>query len=244
MAAAVLVTAAHGSAQKSVEGRPGADGEQAQNLLFAGSTATAKPGANDEELYISGKRCGSQGTPHCAARGLAACRQPPPARQQAPQADAVYVPCFCAPLFLCRVSCWSPHAWHDLLHQHATPMRSVVWTAGGVVRKQLTAQAPVMRAAWCFFQNTGPEPILCLLHPGGALSVFTHDGDSHVIPLPGSFTGLWPLPQGVLLTVRCGGCGGRGQPFAGLAGWLWVGGTCWLCGPTARACAGVPGCCS
>lgn len=79
-------------------------------------------------------------------------------------------------------------------------MCSVVWTAGGVLRKQLSAAAPVLTAAWCYFQNTGPDAILCLLHPA-ALSVYTQDGDSHIIPLPGNFTSLWPLPQGVLLTV-------------------------------------------
>lgn len=77
----------------------------------------------------------------------------------------------------------------------------MAWAAGGVLRKQLGAAGPVLRAAWCFFQNTGPEPILCLLHHG-ALSVHTQEGDSHLVPLPGTFTGLWPLPQGVLLTVR------------------------------------------
>ncbi|EFN54662.1 hypothetical protein CHLNCDRAFT_135253 [Chlorella variabilis] len=76
---------------------------------------------------------------------------------------------------------------------------AVVWTAGGVLRKQLTVPAPVLKAAWCIFQNTGPDAILCLLQLG-VLSVHTQDGDSHTIPLPGSFTGLWPLPQGVLLT--------------------------------------------
>ncbi|PRW45626.1 anaphase-promoting complex subunit 1 isoform X2 [Chlorella sorokiniana] len=76
---------------------------------------------------------------------------------------------------------------------------SVAWTAGGVLRKQLTTPAPVLAAAWCHFQNTGPDPILCLLH-SGSLGVYTQDGDSHAVPLPGAFTGLWPLPQGVLLT--------------------------------------------
>ncbi|KAL4443950.1 hypothetical protein ABPG75_011687 [Micractinium tetrahymenae] len=76
---------------------------------------------------------------------------------------------------------------------------SVAWAAGGVLRKQLGAAGAVLRAAWCFFQNTGPEPILCLLHHG-ALSVHTQGGDWHAIPLPGAFTALWPLPQGVLLT--------------------------------------------
>ncbi len=105
---------------------------------------------------------------------------------------------------------------------------SVAWAAGGVLRKQLGGTGPVLRAAWCFFQNTGPEPVLCLLHHG-ALSVHTHGGDVHHIPLPGAFTALWPLPQGVLLTVRSGGshtgrgrtpgaCGGaaagEGQPQA------------------------------
>ena len=85
----------------------------------------------------------------------------------------------------------------------------MAWTAGGVLRKQLTAAAPITAAAWCYFQNTGPDPILCLLHSeGAALSCYTQDGDSHVIPLTGSFTGLWPLPQGVLLTV--GGTVGGG----------------------------------
>lgn len=78
---------------------------------------------------------------------------------------------------------------------------SVAWTAGGVLRKQLTTPAPVLAAAWCHFQNTGPDPILCLLH-SGSLGVYTQDGDCHAVPLPGAFTGLWPLPQGVLLTVR------------------------------------------
>ena len=77
---------------------------------------------------------------------------------------------------------------------------SVVWTAGGMLRKQLTTAAPVIAAAWCFFQNTGRDAILCLLQHG-VLSVHTQDGDCHTIPLPGSFSGLWPLPQGVLLTV-------------------------------------------
>ena len=71
-----------------------------------------------------------------------------------------------------------------------------------MLRKRLTTAAPVLNAAWCFFQNTGPDAILCLLHPG-ALSVYTQDGDSHIVPLPGHFSRLWPLPQGVLLTVSC-----------------------------------------
>ena len=70
-----------------------------------------------------------------------------------------------------------------------------------MLRKQLAAPAPVLAAAWAFFQNTGPDAILCLLH-SGALSVYTQDGDSHLVPLPGAFTAVWPLPQGVLLTVR------------------------------------------
>lgn len=85
----------------------------------------------------------------------------------------------------------------------------MAWTAGGVLRKQLTTAAPVSAAAWCHFQNTGPDAVLCLLHDG-ALSCHTQDGDSHVIPLPGTFTGLWPLPQGVLLTVRVPGQRGAG----------------------------------
>ena len=71
-----------------------------------------------------------------------------------------------------------------------------------MLHKQLAVAGPVLRAAWCYFQNTGPDAILCLLHDG-ALSCYTQDGDCHAIPLPGHFTGLWPLPQGVLLTVRC-----------------------------------------
>jgi hypothetical protein len=69
-----------------------------------------------------------------------------------------------------------------------------------VLRKQLTTQAPVLQAAWCYFQNTGSDAILCLLHPS-LLSLYTVDGDYHTVPLPGHFTALWPLPQGVLLTV-------------------------------------------
>jgi hypothetical protein len=76
----------------------------------------------------------------------------------------------------------------------------VQWFAGGVLRKQLTTDAPVLKAAWCYFQNTGPDPILCLLH-AGVLTVYTQDGDQHAVPLPGDFTELWALPQGVLLTV-------------------------------------------
>lgn len=61
----------------------------------------------------------------------------------------------------------------------------------------------LLQAAWCRFQNTGPDRILCLLQDA-ALAVHTQDGDAHLIPLPGRFTGMWPLPQGVLLTVRGG----------------------------------------
>eukprot|EP00887_Chlorella_sp_A99_P005912 scaffold29.g5912.t1 len=75
----------------------------------------------------------------------------------------------------------------------------VVWSSGGVLHKQLTTAAPVLKAAWCHFQNTGPDAILCLLH-AAALSVYTRDGDAHVIPLPAAFTAMWPLPQGLLLT--------------------------------------------
>lgn len=57
-----------------------------------------------------------------------------------------------------------------------------------------------LQAGWCYFQNTGPDKILCLLQDA-ALTVYTQDGDSHIIPLPGRFTAMWPLPQGVLLTV-------------------------------------------
>ena len=101
--------------------------------------------------------------------------------------------------FAASLACDSP-APYPCLHL----LCSVVWTSGGVLRKQLAVAAPVIKAAWCFFQNTGPDAILCLLHPA-SLSVFTQDGDSHVIPLPASFTGLWPLPQGVLLTVSAAG---------------------------------------
>lgn len=99
------------------------------------------------------------------------------------------------------------HVAPSLTPPHVHP-RSVAWMAGGVLRKQLTTPAPVLAAAWCHFQNTGPDPILCLLH-SGSLGVYTQDGDCHAVPLPGAFTGLWPLPQGVLLTVRGGGGGKR-----------------------------------
>lgn len=66
----------------------------------------------------------------------------------------------------------------------------------------------LLQAAWCRFQNTGPDCILCLLQDA-ALAVHTQDGDAHLIPLPGRFTGMWPLPQGVLLTVRAAWHGQR-----------------------------------
>lgn len=104
-------------------------------------------------------------------------------------------------MLLCRRRCTATRLNRRAPRCLLPPLRyRVVWTAGGVLRKQLSTTAPILKAAWCFFQNTGPDAILCLLHPG-VLSVFTQDGDSHTIPLPGHFSGLWPLPQGVLLTV-------------------------------------------
>ncbi|GAB4821235.1 hypothetical protein N2152v2_008281 [Parachlorella kessleri] len=81
---------------------------------------------------------------------------------------------------------------------------SVCWLAGGLLRKQYTT-SPVLKAAWAYFQNTGSDRIFCLLQDA-AVTIYTQDGDSHIVPLPGRFTGLWPLPQGVLLT----GCKGQG----------------------------------
>lgn len=43
---------------------------------------------------------------------------------------------------------------------------SVVWSAGGVLRKQFSAGGPLLQACWAHFQNTGPDAILCLLQPG------------------------------------------------------------------------------
>ena len=112
-----------------------------------------------------------------------------------------YTAVSCPPLLLSR--------WRPTVH---TPTSSAVWSSGGVLRKQFTTSAPIIKAAWCYFQNTGPDAILCLLH-AGALSVYTQDGDSHIIPLPGTFTAMWPLPQGLLLTVRLLLWGGKGGPW-------------------------------
>lgn len=76
-----------------------------------------------------------------------------------------------------------------------------VWRAAGTVRKQFTSRSPILQVQWCRFENTGLDTILCMLH-GMSLSVHTQDGDMHSIPLPDEYSAMWPLPRGLLLTVR------------------------------------------
>lgn len=180
-AVAVEVVASPSAGRRVLAGRmpEACCGSPLQTLLFSGTATALGKGSVDEELHIQGNR-----------QELQPPRSAPPCLVYLP------LPPHCAAL--------------PQLDPHRSPSppprvsRSVVWTAGGVLRKQLTVPAPVLKAAWCIFQNTGPDAILCLLQLG-VLSVHTQDGDSHTIPLPGSFTGLWPLPQGVLLTVGVAG---------------------------------------
>ena len=52
--------------------------------------------------------------------------------------------------------------------------------------------------------------MLCLLQ-AGELTAVSLGGQSHSLPLLTAFTRLWPLPQGVLLTVSI-------QPSLGVTG--------------------------
>lgn len=79
----------------------------------------------------------------------------------------------------------------------------VIWAAAGRVKNKLTAKEPILQATWSYFENTGTDAIICLLH-GTKLSVHTCDGDSHSVPLPGSAVRAWPLPQGLLVELTSG----------------------------------------
>ncbi|KAK9828929.1 hypothetical protein WJX72_002853 [[Myrmecia] bisecta] len=77
--------------------------------------------------------------------------------------------------------------------------RRVIWSAGRMVRKRFTTDASVSRVAWCHFQDSGDEPVLCLLQPS-VLTTYALDGELQTVPLPAHFTNMWALPEGLLLT--------------------------------------------
>jgi hypothetical protein len=59
-----------------------------------------------------------------------------------------------------------------------------------------------VQAAWCRFQDEDEDEdaSICVLHDS-FLTVFAPSGEAHIVPLPERFAALWPLPQGVLLSV-------------------------------------------
>ncbi len=59
----------------------------------------------------------------------------------------------------------------------------------------------IAQACWCYFQHTGWDALLCLLHTR-SLTLCTLDGDVQTIPLPDEYSTLSPLPHGILLSVR------------------------------------------
>jgi hypothetical protein len=76
----------------------------------------------------------------------------------------------------------------------------LTWNAGCWTRKLFTTDKAITQAAWCYFQSTGPDAIISVLHPD-SLTFYTQDGDWQTAPLPAHFGALWPLPQGLLLAV-------------------------------------------
>ena len=58
-----------------------------------------------------------------------------------------------------------------------------------------------LQAEWCRFKGS-EGPVLCLLHEG-ALTCYEMGGQTESVAMPSSVKSIWPLPQGLLLLVRC-----------------------------------------
>eukprot|EP00891_Asterochloris_glomerata_P006060 jgi/Astpho2/6060/Aster-x0712 len=75
----------------------------------------------------------------------------------------------------------------------------VVWSSGGLVRKQFTTALPVTQVTWCRFLRSGGGPLLCMLQKR-TLTLYSTSGELHTVTVPGTVTHMTPLQQGLLLT--------------------------------------------
>lgn len=107
-----------------------------------------------------------------------------------------------------------------LFSSHSSPFNSLsadeeiyvqnnrlVWSCGGLVRKQFTTPHSIIQATWVHFNETGSHPHLCLLQ-STLLTIYALEGEVHSMPLACRFTEIWPLPRGMLLagSLQCGPC--------------------------------------
>ena len=75
----------------------------------------------------------------------------------------------------------------------------VIWSADRRVRKRFSATADVVQAGWARFAEGGR--VLCMLQ-ASELTTVAEGGQVHDLPLAATYSQLWSLPAGILLTVR------------------------------------------
>ncbi|GMH41655.1 hypothetical protein BSKO_09565 [Bryopsis sp. KO-2023] len=86
---------------------------------------------------------------------------------------------------------------------------SVIWSAGGVLRKKFSFDSTVHKACWCRFDCEEDERVLCVLEQN-MVSVYRLSGELVTSPFSQKYFDMWPLPSGLILE-------GRGLTFGFMA---------------------------